>query len=126
MRKTLGMWSCECCGLSNPNEFDRCSYCGLPAFHTSQELEKYKRGLPRIKSKDQNIWIALGSTFLELLFTRRYTGYNRPFGWFSPLGLLLLIGLLMITPFIKDHIEIVMLVALFLSSFIGLYFYMKK
>ena len=83
MRTTLGMWRCEC--------------CGLPAFHTSQELEKYKRALPGVKSKDQNILIALGSTFLELIFTRRYIGYG------SGLGLLLLIGLLMITPFIKDH-----------------------
>lgn len=118
MRSTLGMWKCECCNFSNPKDFDRCSYCGLAAIHTMEELEKYKQSLPSIRSKDQNIWASIGSTFLEIIFTYRRGRF--------PVGFLLLFALLLNVPFIQDHFMIAISTAAILSLALLIYFRMKK
>lgn len=119
MRAKRGRWKCESCGLSNREERDRCFYCGLPEVHTAEELEKYRLVLPGTRHQNKNIWVAIFSIFLESIFTRpsRYT---------LPLGFVLLIGLIWITPIVKDHMWIAIPIAAVLSAFIVLYFYMKK
>ncbi|HEX6035237.1 MAG TPA: hypothetical protein VFY83_12410, partial [Anaerolineales bacterium] len=87
-------------------EFDRCSYCGLPAFHTSEEIEKYKQTLPGIKSKDHNIWASLGSAFFTFVFS------------IPRFALILVGGFMAIIPFVKDNMLIAMPVALALVFFV--------
>lgn len=113
MKNAIGLWKCECCNFSNPDDFDRCSYCGLPKTHTLEQLQKYQQVLPEIKSRDLNVWKSLFSTIMIFVFRDNLK-----------LTLILVIGLMTFMPVVKENLLIAIPVAMVAIIFV--WGYLKK
>ena len=71
--------------------------------------------MPIIKSKDENVWKTIFSSTITYIFRNE-----------MQFALLLVIALLAITPIVKDHMLIVMPVAMVFVVLIWGYLYLKK
>jgi len=78
------MWKCECCDFSNAVGIERCSICGLPETHTSEQLEKYRQALPELKRlrKESNFVVDFFRSLSKTIL-RSFLWPNRPSKWFD-------------------------------------------